>query len=1431
LALSSWQIEKLPFCSDGNIIAYYSELWRNLNYRQKDVLHLCSGFQFAWPRHAIGTVVKDNHDNAPSVDAVSHMLSEGGAGVRPFHESLVVFVRNQAEHNSRITSLLPDVCQWLSSSAPQHLKDNWLWSSMARAGNSTALREGVTREWVLDRLISGMPIRSCIRMLSEAETYAFKELEYAEAYSHRSLKTRLINGPEFQIWDTISLETLSLVMADDASLNEIISGQNEYAPRKLSTLAIALWYGGKADIAKLLSRKAIDRYQARTKLLSSQHYQDKEIEASVLIKAGVLTDCLNYDAIFESGNFSNWPNGYVASFRAACRIKKELDLLCRAWRCLPYDSDHIGLIEIDAIRLSIVESADITYRPEYGSFNSQNLSLFLNVISKKKFYRIDTYHFYDHQERTFEVENTDDYHSWFFASVSTRLNAEGDFCWLPVNAISDRIDVSSHYYLLNELADQVANELLNGSKLSFDLICSMFPSDAMLDEGKWEAQKANISLKRIWIEIAADCHLIATKSKISYDEFKNTIELDIFKLDSLRSWYVDIGIRLLDDKASELLIKREEDRQMNELEQTIENSNSYLQLAEIAFHHDKLDIFKNCIRKTWDFVLGYGHHKDRMIFDVLKAINYLSEVDSDSALEILERISPIVFNISEFTDGDETRHSKHSISSLLAKLNPKTAASIYEQELSDGEWYYAEETFQRLLERSDLSSTIVKSIYMTGVHSSCYQYIKDEVELGNLNAVHLADEIENQFGIQVKNISEIKYSSSDALDQKVSLQPSDYPPEDFEKLENALKGNYSTKEFWRAWYNYWCDQGQEYELLQQLNPRISKFTDKYSDKRYLLDLIFNSAKKINGKEKVFNLLIETHKAMGGWSDWYEREEDSINRLKMVSDNYSTKIDEFIELTTLQSEIWEDKLGNLIISGDRLVFLLSYSNRKSEALDLTLAMVESLEDSVRNLKLECPVWDWSRNDNIDEALVKSLISRLKLPIPSIKLWVMDQISSLLIAEHPNVEELLIDDLSKRKQESECVEVLCVFFIAKSQGYVCPNDLGLSIKARSTLSDLLLSELISNPEHFGNYAYPFFVTRHLEHDNNRFEHFQNSHVPRVYNSFLEKEELRTGLPLTLNYQLEWSSTYVYQPPKGVAIDYFFGSERQRATGQFYTQASHRGRSAYLRTIEASKKFYKMPENHANNLSIPALPIEPSYIGLMPKKPQWLPRWDSTKFPDKDNLISFVCEILERFDENNNSLDLLAVSLPIQINSNTWVDLTIIKGMSESKAIEEIEIKERHDYISFSNLLEKELFYESVDSLESDSFSLAATSYPLLRYGHFYSDLESRGLYIPKCNILGKEIIGSSFDGVFQYSIDSNEIGYSSFWYDNWKHIHPKGIRSVCGSYTVAYKHNIDTWVDKSNREYNSFYTCQAVVLTSEYDFKELDKEEIEFFVSCK
>lgn len=1430
LPLTTWEIENLPPCSDRDIDNYYENLWQNLNFKQKDVLHLCSSFQFAWPRNAICEILEDDIALPPSVEAVSHMLAEGLTGLRPFHESLIVFVRQKDEHEVRVNELLPSVCDWLDSRAPTFLKDTWLWSCIARSGDTSKLRSGLTRDWVIEKLVEGVSIETCIRLLSEAETYAFEDLCFEEAYRHRSLKTRLINGPQFQTWNEPGLYTASLLHATQDAINNEISKQNELTPIKLSNLATSLWFLEEYQQAQVIAEKALDRYRTKNKLLRTRHHQEEETEATNLIKACVLTDTLNYDAIFEKENFANWPDGYVRAFTEACTLKKDLDLIFRGLKALPSDSHLRRPLELAAIRISLIEGADISARDEYSSFDSQELSTFLNTYKANSFSNFQTIYPDLDAESRLDASGSS-YYDWFFSCLCMRLSAAGDFSWLPVHAKDDRSDYSELFFLLYQLADEVAEQLISQGSLSFDFLCSLFPGDTILDQMHPETRSKEILLKRDWISISSDIHFITTQSEISKTQIQNSLSTDVFRSDWIRLWYTETKVKLLSDEAAHQLIDFELDRQSKELEETIEYSNSCLELAEIAYLHQNTEKFIYCMQRTWDFVLGYGHHKDPTIFDVLKAIEYLSTAMPNEALQLLERISPIVFSISDFTDGDETRHSKHSISSLAAKLNPQTAASIYEQELVDGEWYYSEETILRLLQQADFSSPIVQHLYLTGLHSSCYALLKDKIKIGNKDADEIRAAVESLLGICIDSEAEKKESSSSPL-EKPDIDPAKYPPIKYKDLIDALAGKYATREVWTNWYSYWVENGKEKELLDLLLPLLPSISDRLDDKHHLLDLLFQSQLKFNGKGKAFDILVRAHNAANGWSDWYESTEDSLNRLEVLANNYPKQIDEFIQLTTTQPDKWKDRFGKLIIPNDKLVYLLSISGRADEAIQLTSSMVSSLEDSVRNLTLKKPDWDWNTNDSIEDALSKVLVSRLKLPIPSIKLWVIDQISQLLIDSHPNIEKLVLNDLSSRKLESECIEVLCLIFIAKEKGYLPPKDVGLHVKSRSLLSDIFLSDIEPGTTNLGSYITPVSPVPLLSGDNNRFDYFQGSHVQRIYYSNLEREERKHGFPFTAYFKSEWNNTYDYRPPSGTNVDYFFNDDRWRNTGQFYTEASHRGRSAYLRAIQVAVDYAGMPTRYAQQFVTPAIPIEPTYINLSTDRPEWLATWDKELKPTEKNIRDYILLCNKNHHESEDDEDLVAFSAPIRIDENNWIDLTVSKGFWNSLERHTPEFRDNDHGLCIAKMLERSVeFYwknDSDDSEENFSF-LTAKTFPVLRYGHWHTDLETRGFYAPVSRDEDKTIHAKNYDGLFKYEVSGTNIGKSSYWYNHWKATHPKELDSLCGTCTTLDKDAYSNSLARYPESDNCFYLCKAVVISGEDSFREFNSTTLEFVLS--
>lgn len=1428
IPLSERQISKLPQCQGDNITSYYQELWNSLSYKQKDVLHLSCGFKFPWPRQAIGKILKDTPNDAPSVNAVAHLLSETISGVRPYHESLVVFVNNLPDHQDRIDSLLSDVCDWLRRDAPSNLKDDWLWSCEALAGDSTNLRKEVTRDWVLDRLTLGMTVNACIRLLSEAEAYAFNDKNYAEAYRHSALKTRLINGPEFETTDQSTLEILSLIGADRNQLNDIISRTNELSPQKLSILGIAMWHREEVESAKHLSNRAISRHKSERNLLPSNYSQEEVNEVSLLLYSGTLTDSLNYDTVFREDVLGNWPDEYIFSLRAASLAKKDIELLIKIWECLSTKQSHRKKLELDIIRLGIIEGAEIKTWPQYHKFSSSNLVKFSEIYEAKAFKNLSTA---DHKTNTtsiFRLEINESYHSRFFCALNQKITASGDFCWVPIHSEKSGVDISKHYNILNSYASIAGRELTARNKLNFSLVCSLFKETQIIEDDNWRIRKENATFKREWIEISADCHLVTTGSKISSDELKNVLELGIFNSRDIRLWYKDSKLDLLSDDAVEILIKHESLRYECELEETIEISQAYLDLAQLSLQHNLQKHLGQSLKTAWDVVLGYGYHKDSNVFEVLNAIEHLSEVNPKKAFEFLERISPIVYNISDFTDGDETRHSRYQFTKITSKLSFQTLASMYEQNLIDGEWYCADNTINALVERDCFSSIITGTLYLTGLPEPCYELLKKHVNSTNVKAKEFALRVNENLGINLDEQLKDLDSRTIKSEKELLVDPDSYPISSIEDLSKLLDNEVEAKEFIIKWYQHWQKRGKELELVQQLLPYFSDTISPSDVKIHLLDLLFHSIKKLKGKSKAFEILVLAQNALFGWLNWYESKEQSLKRLAIVAREYPKKIDTFIKLTTKQTDAWKDIIGNLIIPSDKLVFLLLKGGRHDEALELTLSMVDELENSVRNLKLVKPTWVWDPNDFIEEALLKVLISRLKHPLTSVKLWAAEQTASLLCNKNLKLEELLKQDLSKRNQESECIEVLCVFYIAHLNGYKCPLDLGKHIKARSILSDILLETLTPNSVDLGKNENPITPLVSASKNNHRFNYFQGRDVPLNLKNLLSIVEDYTGIPFTCYYEEEWINTFKYLPSSRIEINYFLGSEWQRTTGFFYTQASHRGRSAYLRTIEQGKLFYGIPKTDANNLSIFALPIEPAYIGLKPKKPNWLPEWHSSVSVNISNLTSFINQSLESFKSNSNDQELLAFSFPIRINDNNWIDLSVVKTTDMGNSANLFPEEEDFECTSFGDLLNPELTFKFKEISNNHSLALAVKPTPMSRYGHWHSDIQSRDFFVPRPNISDREIIGKTSKEKFGYFIDDSQIGFSSYWFSSWKPRHPRGVKSLCGSYTVVFNQHVTKW-RKQPTSFSDFpCICRANILSSDNSYTNFNLRPVTFFI---
>ena len=998
-------------------VSYYQNFWRRLTHKQKDVLHLCCGFQFSWPRESFITILSDSFDGQPSLNVVSHLLFETKSGVRPFHESLIVFIKKQAEHDSRISALIDNVCVWLNDQAPEHLRNSWYWLCLAKSGNTMPLREGVTRDWILDRGSEGYNTRTLIRLLEEAESIAFNELNYSEAYKHRALKTRLHNGPEFQIWDFQALEMVSLLLAPISLIDSEVSQHRDFTAKKLATLSIALWQRGDLKNAKLIAKKAINKHKTQRKFNSRNNREESDSEAHIIIKAGVLSDVLNYKFVFAEDNFVSWPDSYIKAFKDACLAKSDIALMMRALNALGVSNEGQKL-ELSTIRASILENSDVFVWQEFLENNSHAATKLLKLHRDKNFSSIVD-NLPDNEICEYYQYPNSNYHEWFFSALVIKLSAEGDFSWLPAKATKERVDISFYLNTLTELASYIADLLVAYGEMDFPTISYLLTTIVIPEESNYDSRRETILFKRDWLEISADIHLLTTQRNINLSELQGVIDQEIYLFEWIRLWYSDVQLNLLSDDAAQLLLEIAMDRQSQELEDTSERSNNNLELAYIALRHKNKVYVEKLTRLCWDYTIGYGNHKDTTILNVLDAIDCLLKACPPKALIFLERIAPIVFNISNFTDGDETRHSLSIMSEMLAKLSPSVLASKYDQEVQNGEWYDADMSLSALLDYTNFNSSTVGRFCLTGLSDKCHRLIAKKADSGDQNAKVILTNIQNFLATDlIPQEVETKY---DTFSENIDIDPALYPPNQLVELEKALVGKYSTRKFWLQWYSYWTDHGREQELLYVISNALSTSDNRLDDKRYLYDSLFHSDKKFNGKKKAFNFLVAAQINMDGWSDWYESRENSSNRLKIVATIYPERVDEFILKSTKSSNTWRSATSDLIIPNDKLVYLLVESGKTNEAINFIDAMIEKLVEDTRNLPLVSPNWDWNLINNTDDIFTKILVSRLKWPVPSIKLWVSQQLSEMLIEAREQVVGTLLSTLNTCKQESECIEV--------------------------------------------------------------------------------------------------------------------------------------------------------------------------------------------------------------------------------------------------------------------------------------------------------------------------------------------------------------------------------------------------------------------------
>lgn len=429
--------------------------------------------------------------------------------------------------------------------------------------------------------------------------------------------------------------------------------------------------------------------------------------------------------------------------------------------------------------------------------------------------------------------------------------------------------------------------------------------------------------------------------------------------------------------------------------------------------------------------------------------------------------------------------------------------------------------------------------------------------------------------------------------------------------------------------------------------------------------------------------------------------------------------------------------------------------------------------------------------MDSVEIQVLVSRLRWPVPAVKWWTAQQLALLLLdpARRGVVESLLIRALTGAPFESDAVEILLIFWLARMRdpSFSLPSELGRHVKARSPLSDLVLESLDPGRQSFGTYqAPPMLLPAGVVHPP-EFVAAEGRDFPRILRTVLRRFEDYNGLPFQDQFASEWESSLGRVPDRHHRIEFFLESSAGESTGQFFTEQSARARSSFLRTLAVAKECWMAPARLVEDAALETLPLDPSLAWLQSHSPV-----DGLSLSQPDvaepDVEHHIRDILARMSKTGA---VGAASWPAMFENNVEWDVQVILWWGpQSDWPSSLDAEEAASVtagmLHGSGLLTECSFdYTNLIARKHrpDGFRPLAGVALLGRFGYMQTDLVSRHIFAPVAP-QGIMTISAqpSGDTVSFFMNPEVCLGRFGYWNVHWRPSYPRDLAPRVATYLL-------------------------------------------------
>lgn len=1244
----------VPYGKD--ISQYYDSLWRILPEPGKTIALIISSVGFRFTEEHLFDLLSSIEIDPPKISegykSIIHLLSIDRRGISVFHSSFQSFMAAQREFGQQKKSINTKIKDWLESSKYEELKWAELKNLYYCLGNPEPIL-GLSMDWAIDAICYPHDPQQAISQLKLGAKAAFENKNFGKAFELSNLSERYKQAIEYvqeeheQVWeeafifgnldlagidlDKLSPKQIQIVIqkADRMGIPYLIDD----AMDRFHTMHSSLEFMRKGEIGSqipqlptsFISVVTLDRKHEVKRV----HKYIKQFEKSgwaedlFAIYAEVMLKSGQFLKIEELLELEITPDAKKAILDQCG--KHDLEYSENRFIDIIFRQDHKSLSNFGLIYL-LLKGKSINFTPslpghelypekvpeyETGKRNER-----AQIFSENYILGI----IYGLTERESEVQ------SWI-AQIEPRWALE----------IMSQIFTSSLV---------LARQIKEHNNIS---ISDIFLNLAHVNPLQWSEHR---DLYELQICLHTSISFIlkyllllkcATGSKIELDtkEMEQIIGGSYFDRENLLQYLLDIKVPLLSKETYEQYVTDEKGKWKKLVTNFPERAGHYIDLAKLsAIHKDNSnrELFLKLAARN---LLGYGYHKDMYLDGVLQSIEVCHKAGSRKTGDWIRKIAPIVENVTEYTDGDETAHLPKYLGEVLSITDSVLLRKYYFGKSQNEELYLAESIFRFVIRSLSFSENEDIALATTALDVDSFEELKS-LSKTNSNANKALTIIEDYFG-HVEFPSK-QYSTPSPSLEKPAIDYSLVKPSDLVKHMETFKNRWDERDFLVQWSNIWLhkDGIDINDIYLELSKLIER-DELFNAESELLDILYPLAYEYDDNNKAFEYLCWAQANDNGWELYWTDKRKANQRWDYVQKYYAERCMDFFEKSIVYSGTKYGRGGKYSISIPRSIEFLALFGKLREMEDITEASIKFAQSMMGDIDL--PTCKWIGLPNIDN--VDILLSRLIWPSPLVRERAATGIAELLqvASNRENILDRLVRWINKQKLESiVAIGLLPLLKAAEKHGeklgYINTDKLATIIPFTSIVIEQLikeLSRLLNKPISLevkridinivpATYCTSDFFIKHI-----------SSFLAPIYYIRAEKIE-----KITLkNFSKQWAYTSE-QIMKDLDLEEnrkvldFMGGYHEPSMPGMSTILSEVYRSAFLRVLQ----HYRDKEFIDNYIYLEdayaTLPIELSYWKVKPgRAPIWWPKLLDEIKTEKDTLqkISFergIDQILDSKEE---------------------------------------------------------------------------------------------------------------------------------------------------------------------------------------------------------